>query len=146
MAIRSIRNVVMSCVILLSVVRIAAIAAFQGQTAAHLPGSNPVSGAQLYKQYCAVCHGIDLKGHGPLATELKTLPADLTTLAQRHGGKFPDEYVKDVLRNGVKYPAHGDSDMPIWGPLFASIRGTDPELVSIRIVNLTNYIKSMQAK
>jgi len=131
---------------LISLASIAAMAEFQDQTAAHLPGTNPVSGAQLYKQYCAVCHGVDLKGHGPLATELKTLPADLTTLAQRHGGKFPDEYVKDVLRNGVKYPAHGDSDMPIWGPLFASIRGTDPELVSIRIVNLTNYIKSMQAK
>lgn len=146
MAARMIRNAVMSCAILSSVVSIAAMAASQGQTSAHLPASNPVSGSQLYKQYCAVCHGIDLKGHGPLATELKTLPADLTTLAQRHGGKFPDEYVKDFLRNGVKYSAHGDSDMPIWGPLFGSIRGTDPELVSIRIVNLTNYIKSTQAK
>jgi mono/diheme cytochrome c family protein len=146
MAIHLIRNAVMSCAILLSGVSIAAMAGFQDQTAAHLPGTNPVSGAQLYKQYCAVCHGIDLKGHGPLATELKTLPADLTTLAQRHGGKFPDEYVKDVLQNGVKYPAHGDSDMPIWGPLFASIRGTDPVLVNMRIVNLTAYVKSMQAK
>jgi hypothetical protein len=36
--------------------------------------------------------------------------------------------------------------MPIWGPLFASIRGTDPTLVDIRIVNLTNYIESMPAK
>ena len=36
--------------------------------------------------------------------------------------------------------------MPIWGPLFASIRGTDPALVNIRIANLAAYIKSMQAK
>ena len=36
--------------------------------------------------------------------------------------------------------------MPIWGPLFASIRGTDPVLVNMRIVNLTAYVKSMQAK
>ena len=85
-------------------------------------------------------------GHGPLATELKTPPPNLTTLAQRHGGTFPDSYVEEVLRSGVKNPAHGDSDMPIWGPLFASIRGTDSALVSIRIANLVAYIKSMQAK
>jgi hypothetical protein len=70
----------------------------------------------------------------------------LTTLAQRHGGKFPDSYIEEVLRSGVKNPAHGESDMPIWGPLFASIRGTDPALVNIRISNFTAYIKSMQAK
>jgi mono/diheme cytochrome c family protein len=137
---------VLMCAVLFSVVAFATTAAAQDQKAAHLPGSNPVSGARLYQQYCAVCHGIDLRGHGPLATELKTPPPDLTTLAQRHGGKFPDSYVEEVLRSGVKNPAHGDSDMPIWGPLFASIRGTDPALVNIRITNLAAYIKSMQAK
>jgi mono/diheme cytochrome c family protein len=146
MVIRFIRTITMLCALLFSIVGIAATAAAQDQKTAHLPGSNPVSGAQLYKLYCAVCHGIDLKGHGPMATELKTPPADLTTLAQRHDGKFPEKYVEDVLRNGVKNSAHGDSDMPVWGPLFASIRGTDPELVSLRITNLVNYIKSMQGK
>ena len=87
-----------------------------------------------------------MKGNGPVSPEFKNPPADLTTLAQRHEGKFPDEYVQNVLRNGVKKPAHGDTEMPIWGPLFATIPGTDSALVSIRIVNLTNYIKSMQAK
>jgi len=146
MIIRAIRNIAMWCAVLFSVVSFVPIAATQDQRVAHLPGSNPVSGARLYKQYCAVCHGIDLKGHGPLSTELKTPPADLTTLAQRHDGKFPDAYVEDVLRNGVKTPAHGDTEMPVWGPLFASIRGTDPELVSLRIINLVNYIKSMQRR
>jgi mono/diheme cytochrome c family protein len=145
MGIQPSRNV-MLCAVLFTVVAFATTAATQDQKAAHLPSSNPVSGARLYGQYCAVCHGLDLRGHGPLATELKTQPPDLTTLAQRHGGKFPDSYVEEVLRSGVKTPAHGDSDMPIWGPLFASIRGTDPALVNIRIVKLTAYIKSMQAK
>jgi len=36
--------------------------------------------------------------------------------------------------------------MPIWRRLFGTIPGTDSALVGIRIVNLTNYIKSMQAK
>jgi mono/diheme cytochrome c family protein len=146
MFIRAIRNIAMSCAVLFLVVSFTRTGAAQDQKAAHLPGSNPVSGQHMYKQYCAVCHGIDLKGHGPLATELKSPPPDLTTLAQRHEGKFPDAYVRDVLRNGVKNPAHGDTDMPVWGPLFESIRGTDPALVNIRILNLTVYIKSMQGK
>lgn len=140
------REIMMTWAVLFSFVTLASTVTAQDQTGSHLPGSNPVSGAQLYKQYCAVCHGIDLKGHGPLATELKTPPADLTTLAQRHNGKFPEAYVEDVLRNGVKTPAHGDSEMPVWGPLFASIRGTDPQLVNLRIMNLVSYIKSMQGK
>lgn len=141
-----IRNIMMTLALLFSVVGFALTVTAQEQRTAHLPGSNPVSGAKLFRQYCAVCHGIDLKGHGPLATELKTPPVDLTTLAQRHNGKFPDAYVEDVLRNGVKTPAHGDSEMPVWGPLFASIRGTDPQLVNLRIMNLVNYIKSMQGR
>ena len=141
-----IRNIMVARAVLFSVVICASTVMAQDQKASHLPGSNPVSGAHLFKEYCAVCHGIDLKGHGPLATELKTPPADLTTLAQRHNGKFPEAYVEDILRNGVKTPAHGDSEMPVWGPLFASIRGTDPQLVNLRIMNLVSYIKSMQGK
>jgi hypothetical protein len=143
---RPIRNTFFFCALLFSLASLPATARAQDKKAAHLQGSNPVSGLQLYKRYCAVCHGNDLKGNGPISAEFKNPPSDLTTLAERHDGKFPDEYVQEVLRNGVKKPAHGDTEMPIWGPLFASINGTDPELVNIRIVNLTNYLKSMQAK
>ena len=143
---QGIRKVIMLCAVAVSVASFAAGAAAQENKPAHLPGSNPVSGLQLYKRYCAVCRGNDLKGNGPISPEFKNGPSDLTTLAQRHDGKFPDAYVEDVLRNGVQKPAHDNTEMPIWGPLFATIRGTDPALVNIRIVNLTNYIKSMQGK
>ena len=76
--------------------------------------ANPKSGAVIFKQDCAVCHGEDAKGHGPASTALTVRPPNLTTLAQRHGGKFPDDYVLSVLRNGVKAPAHGTAEMPIW--------------------------------
>lgn len=105
--------------------------------------SNPPSGAELYSQHCAVCHGNDLKGNGPVPAPFRT-PPDLTTLARRHGGKFPDAYVSDVLRNGVIMPAHGPAEMPIWGTEFAMDRSGQP--VALRITNLTNYIKSRQAK
>jgi mono/diheme cytochrome c family protein len=105
----------------------------------------PLSGAGMFKDYCAVCHGKDAKGDGPAAPALKHAPADLTTLAKRHGGKFPDSYVANVLRNGVKAPAHGDAEMPVWGPLFTSM-DSDQEIMYVRISSLVSYIKSLQAK
>jgi mono/diheme cytochrome c family protein len=107
--------------------------------------SSASSGAKMFKQYCAVCHGPTGKGDGPAASALKQAPADLTTLAKRHDGKYPDDYVANVLRNGVKAPAHGDAEMPVWGPLFSSM-DQNQALVDLRIANLTKYIKSLQAK
>jgi mono/diheme cytochrome c family protein len=108
--------------------------------------TSPASGGEMFKTYCAVCHGKDAKGGGPAAVELKKAPPDLTTLAKRHDGKFPGDYVANMLRNGAKVPAHGSSDMPVWGPLFASISGRDPALVNMRIANLVRYLESLQVK
>lgn len=107
--------------------------------------SHASSGADMYKQYCAACHGTTGKGDGPAASALKQAPADLTTLAKRHGGKFPTDYVMNVLRNGVKAPAHGSAEMPVWGPLFASMDQNDA-VVNLRITNLTKYLESLQVK
>jgi len=106
----------------------------------------PASGEETFKSYCAACHGKDAKGAGPATVDLKSTPPDLTTLAKRHGGKFPADYVSNVLRNGVKAPAHGSSDMPVWGPLFAVVDGHDEALVNMRISNLVHYLESLQAK
>jgi mono/diheme cytochrome c family protein len=115
--------------------------------------TSPVSGAQMFKEYCAVCHGPSGKGDGPVATALKVAPPDLTTLAQRHDGSFPDDYVSNVLKNGVKSPAHGSGEMPVWGPIFDTMNrwkalcpGIDKTPVTVRITNLTKYLKSIQKK
>jgi len=47
-------------------------------------------------------------GDRPAALMLRTTPPDLTTLAKRHGGKFPYDYVSDVLRFGSRIRSHGD--------------------------------------
>jgi mono/diheme cytochrome c family protein len=112
---RIIRNLPICCALLFLLASFPTVGRPQDKKVAHLPGSNPVSGSQLYKRYCAVRHGNDLKGNGPISPEFKNPPSDLTTLAQRHEGKFPDEYVQDVLRNGVEKPAHASTEMPIWG-------------------------------
>jgi mono/diheme cytochrome c family protein len=110
--------------------------------------SKPESGAQMYKDYCAACHGMEGKGNGPVVEFLKAPPPDLTTMAQRNGGKFPAESVSMTLRFGTEKHPHGTSDMPVWGPLFRSLQGskvTDP-LIKLRIANLTSYIESLQSK
>jgi mono/diheme cytochrome c family protein len=109
-----------------------------------IASANTASGEELYKRHCAACHGSDLKGTGPAPYPFKT-PPDLTTLAQRHGGKFPDAYVSNVLRSGVVIPAHGPADMPIWGADFSTDRLNESQVES-RVENLTNYIKLLQAK
>jgi len=108
--------------------------------------ANPKSGAVIFKQDCAVCHGEDAKGHGPASTALTVRPPNLTTLAQRHGGKFPNDYVLTVLRNGVKAPAHGTAEMPIWGPMFDLMNRNNETQSKLRITNLMSYLQSIQTK
>jgi mono/diheme cytochrome c family protein len=105
--------------------------------------SNPASGKQMYKDYCAACHGIDGKGNGPAVEFLKTPPADLTMLAKQNNGKFPAEHFASVLRLGTSAHPHGTSDMPIWGPLF---RSQDTAVAELRIHNLSSFVESIQEK
>ena len=116
----------------------------QSAKAGDAPSNSP-SGADLYIRHCAVCHAQDLKGAGPFPPPYRT-PPDLTTLARRHGGKFPAAYVSNVLNNGVKLPAHGPAEMPVWGSNFAAKENLDGTQVAVRIKNLTSYIKSLQEK
>ena len=107
--------------------------------------TSPIAGKEMFKTYCAPCHGLDAKGDGPAAPALKKAPANLTELSARNGGKFPDNKVMSTIRGGTETPAHGSRDMPMWGSLFSSLN-TDQALVQLRISNLTDYLKSIQAK
>jgi mono/diheme cytochrome c family protein len=104
------------------------------------------SGKQMFKEYCAACHGLEAKGHGPARNALKIPAADLTTLAQRHGGDFPYDYVTTILRFGPGLAAHGSSDMPTWGPIFEYIDNYRQPAVMKRIKRLTDYIATLQEK
>jgi len=106
--------------------------------------SKPDSGAQMYKDYCAVCHGIDGKGDGPAMEFLKAPPPSLRTLAKTNGGKFPDTKLTAVLHFGSGNKAHGTSDMPFWGPMFRSEGGHD--IAALRIANLNKHVETLQDK
>lgn len=114
----------------------------------HVPikPTSAASGEQMYRAYCAVCHGIDGKGKGPAAEALKVAPADLTALAQKNDGKYPALKVSAVLRGERSFPAHGSKDMPIWGRLFWSMSGGHESEVEQRTANLNKHIESLQEK
>ena len=104
------------------------------------------SGAVMYQQACASCHGADAKGQGPVAAALKTAPPDLTTLSRRHEGVFPYDYVTKVLLIGTNVPAHGPAEMPVWGPIFTFLDKDNKQAVLKRIKNLSDYLESLQVK
>ena len=108
--------------------------------------SDPSSGAGMYKAYCAVCHGTAGKGDGPAAVALKVAPGDLTRLSRNNGGKFPELRVYGILEGTVTLPSHGNREMPMWGDLFRSLQRSDTSNVQLRLRNLTEYVKSIQAK
>jgi len=108
--------------------------------------TSPASGVEMYKSYCAVCHGVDGKGNGPAASALKVPPTDLTAMAAKSGGKYPSMRVAAILRGEETLAAHGTKDMPIWGNLFWSMSsGHEPE-VQQRVSNLNKYLESLQKK
>ncbi len=103
----------------------------------------------MFKAYCASCHGADGKGNGPAVPALKGPVPDLTTLAQRHGGKYPGTYVESVLKFGTDtHAAHGSQDMPIWGPVFNALNPNQvmSSTTQLRIDNLAHYIGTLQVK
>ncbi len=107
---------------------------------------NSIDGPTLYKTYCAVCHGVNGKGDGPVAPLLKTLPPDLTLIAHRHNGKFPREAVERSIMGDSQHPsAHGTRAMPIWGPVFSQI-AWDLDLGRVRAYNLATYLEGIQSK
>ena len=107
--------------------------------------TSAASGEEMFNTYCAVCHGKGGKGDGPAASAFKIPPANLTLLSVNNNGKFPADHVAETIRVGPRdAKAHGSTDMPVWGSVFASIG--DSSQVKLRIRNLTKYVESLQAK
>lgn len=108
---------------------------------AHSDGT--FKGADLYREYCAVCHGTDGKGNGPAASALKTVPTDLTLVARQHSGKFPTLEMQYFIKGDRGVAAHGTVDMPVWGDVFKSI-SPNRTLADMRVNNLVTYLQEIQ--
>jgi mono/diheme cytochrome c family protein len=105
-----------------------------------------ISGSATFRSYCAVCHGAGAKGDGPLADGLRVRPPDLTLLAKRSGGAYPDDKVHRIIDGRKPVKGHGGPDMPVWGDAFkSSYEGHSEAKVKEKIAGLVEYLKSIQA-
>jgi mono/diheme cytochrome c family protein len=105
-----------------------------------------MSGGDLFRFYCASCHGRDGKGDGPVATALNRRPPDLTSIARRNSGRFPTDRVERfVTGDREPSPAHGSAEMPVWGPIFRALDPQD-QMNRVRIENVVAFIESIQSK
>lgn len=106
-----------------------------------------VPGGELFRTYCATCHGTSARGDGPLASSMTRKPADLTEIAMRNGGLYPSELVFRTIDGKHPVRGHGGPDMPVWGDAFARSRdGGDAEKVRTMIQSLVDFLESIQAR
>ena len=111
-------------------------------------GAEPVrtDGAQLFKTWCASCHGLTGQGNGALAPMLKQAVPDLTQLAAKNGGVYPTARIRRIV-DGREVAAHGDTAMPIWGTAFRSTQdGYSEASVRARIDALVVYLEGIQKR
>jgi mono/diheme cytochrome c family protein len=111
-------------------------------------------GRHEFESNCATCHGMAARGDGPMRPFLAREPADLTTLAQRNGGRFPKSAIADLIDGrGMTGPGpHGTREMPVWGRVYleqsqSQTRGTPfPAEWSVRgrILALVEYLHTLQ--
>jgi mono/diheme cytochrome c family protein len=101
------------------------------------------AGSQLFRTYCASCHGVSGRGNGPLADQLRRPPPDLTQFTRRNGGMFPSERVYRIVE-GRDVASHGDREMPVWGDIFKA--GSSGPAVKARIDAIVRYLAGIQER
>jgi mono/diheme cytochrome c family protein len=107
--------------------------------------SSRISGAELFRSYCASCHGDNASGNGPLAGQLRRSPPDLTHYAARNGDVFPSERLRRII-DGRDVGAHGDRTMPVWGDVFRRQQGPGDDSAAARIDALVEFLRSIQGR
>ena|SRR5205085_6642635 len=104
-------------------------------------------GAELFKRFCASCHGDKGHGDGPVAPFFKLSPPDLTRIARRHGGEFPTEQVRKIIDGREVRAPHGTREMPVWGLEFYFANPDNPlraKEADVLLGKLVEYLRSVQ--
>ena len=110
-------------------------------------GLQDYDGAQLFERFCASCHGVAGRGDGPVASAVPALVPDVTRLAERQGGNFPEDDVRRIIDGRAVVIYHGTRYMPVWGYEFWVEEGADIEAQkrANKIINkLVGYIRAIQ--
>lgn len=103
-----------------------------------------ISGADEYYRLCAVCHGEQGRGDGPMARVLKTPPSNLTLLAKNNGGHFPFLSVLEMIDGRNMIAVHGSREMPVWGESLT--RDYDQFIARTIELEMLLHINSLQVK
>ena len=110
----------------------------------------PQLGRDHYEAKCAVCHGADGKGNGPVAIMLTQKPSDLTMMSKNNDGVFPFWTAYEIIDGRKGVGAHGTREMPVWGKeLYQAGRGgsqgiSTETIVRGQIMELLIYLRSIQ--
>ena len=132
--------------VLMACVAAASLVAQQASPSQRDASVGPVGedGAQLFKTWCATCHGLTAQGNGPLAPVMKHPVPDLTQIAARNGGVFPSARIRRIV-DGRDVPSHGERDMPVWGTAFrTSKEGLTEAAANARIDAIVRYLEGIQ--
>jgi len=90
---------------------------------------------------------MEAHGDGVLAAVLRVRPPDLTRIAARRGGEFPDAEIASFIDGRAFVAAHGSREMPVWGRVFArpvADGSAGEEVVRGQLWVLVAYLRSIQ--
>lgn len=137
----------MTLVALAAAALVAALAGAAARAADEKPAYSAAAGAVTYRTYCASCHGSDGRGEGYIAPTLRAKPTDLTKLAAKNDGVYPEESVRAAIDGRTDVRAHGSREMPIWGDIFLWPEEDSPERrahVERKIGELVEHLRAIQ--
>jgi len=102
--------------------------------------NQPLSGAKLFADHCAACHGAAATGG---RTPSGTPAPDLTALKRQSNGVFPASRVAEIIRYGGALPDHSiNPQMPTWAKIFAAECG--PTYSRRVVVELMKHVEDIQ--
>ena len=106
-----------------------------------------MSGQDLYRRFCASCHGIEGRGDGPVAASLRVEVPDLTQTAHRLQGTQGRDRLVRIIDGRYIIGAHGVRLMPVWGEDLARLEIGNPDAErssQIIIGRLADYVAALQ--
>ena len=120
------------------------------------PEQQIAEGEAIFRLYCSPCHGVDARGGGPVAADLKTEPPSLRDITKRRNNVFDAREITAFIDGRDMPRAHGTPEMPIWGNLFRYVAEVSDALASDqeaierraqeRISLIVKYLESIQEK
>jgi len=123
--------------------RLRMLALVVGMLPTFAAGSEPTAstGAVLYRQYCASCHGTTGHGDGPASGALTPPPTNLTRLTT------PVPELMQQIDGRQPIRAHGTAAMPVWGHVFEQARAGERHkgrAALLQVELLAEYVRSLQ--